>query len=61
MARGGPSDWGLYVGLTTLHRKKKNRKDELNKRVEFLSDRISYIILGGRWYHVIVRSCPKRG
>jgi hypothetical protein len=24
------------------------------KRVEFVSDRMSYIILGGRWCHVIV-------
>jgi hypothetical protein len=24
------------------------------KRVEFVSDRMSYIILGGRWCHIIV-------
>jgi hypothetical protein len=24
------------------------------KRVEFVSDRMSYIILGGRWSHIIV-------
>jgi hypothetical protein len=24
------------------------------KRVEFVSDRMSYIILRGRWYHIIV-------
>jgi hypothetical protein len=26
------------------------------KRAEFVSDRISYIILGGRWCHIIVRN-----
>jgi hypothetical protein len=24
------------------------------KKVEFVSDRMSYIILRGRWYHIIV-------
>jgi dihydroorotate dehydrogenase len=33
------------------------------KRVEFLSDRMSYIILRGRWCDIIVLnfSCPNRG
>jgi hypothetical protein len=24
------------------------------KKVEFVNDRVSYIILGGRWFHIIV-------
>jgi hypothetical protein len=28
------------------------------RRVEFVSDRISYIILSGRWYHIIVLNDP---
>jgi hypothetical protein len=28
------------------------------KRVEFVSDRMSYIILRGRWCHVIVLNAP---
>jgi hypothetical protein len=33
------------------------------KRVEFVSNRMSYIILRGRWCHIIVLNvpCPNRG
>jgi hypothetical protein len=30
------------------------------KRVEFVSDRMSYIILRGRWYHIIVLNVHAR-
>jgi hypothetical protein len=32
----------------------QNRIISAVKRVKFVSDRMSYIILRGRWYHIIV-------